>query len=465
MDLQKKETGSRLLLLLLIGAGAVLCPFMLVDALVPGLGYFLSEKYLVVPSLLFLGAAVSGRLSVTGRRVLLLAVLSALWFAAVQMHHHLNHMDISPFGLFAVVYLLAFPYAVVAQENRNNAGLKWIGRIYLAFSGLMIVFAAMLLLDAVPEALASGLKWDGARVNLLWHPNGVGCLFMLAIGFGLYFFVRSKTRLQRGILAVLMVLQFCVLSLTNSRTAILLTCALIGGTVFFWIWRGGWKRFLAGAAAAAVGMAVLFCAYNLLFDWNTRVQTDKLVQKMQAAEAAPASPEPTAPQSQTLYVDPETGEAKIIAQSGQGELLSDMKGLNGRNTIWKSAFTAMGENPAIRIWGTQYVALEISNRNPFPVGHAHNSWVQTMMLLGIPGLLMALVYTVIAVWNLWILLWRPEEALDKKIIALMVVCLLGAGVLEIYLFSGDMTTVFANFVFFLCTGYLIQWNRKDSITE
>lgn len=464
MDLQKNEAIQRkkIQLLFLMAAGAVLLPFVLIDGLVPGMGYFLAEKYLAVPCLLFAGSALSHRLSSSAKRCLLLSVIAVLWFAAVQMHHHLVHMDTSYFGIFAIGYLLAFPYATVTEEGDENTGLKWIGKIYVAFSALMIVFGGMLLLDAIPEVLRGCLTWDGVRVVLLWHPNGTGCLFMLAIGFGLYFFTRSEKKTEKWALAILMVLQFGVLSLTNSRTAILLTCAMVGGTVFFSFWKGGWKRFLAGMAAALVVMAVLFCAYSVLFDLHTEAQLNKLMRQEQMQNSDVVSDDRNA---QKLHVDEETGEVSVSGQSGQGDLLSDMKNLNSRTTIWNAALTAVKDNPSIQIWGTQYVSAEIFSRAGFWVGHAHNSWIQILMLLGIPGFLAAVAYTLVAVWNVWILIWRPQENIGKKVVAMMVICMLAAGFLEVYLFVGDMNVSFVNFLFFLCTGYLVQWNRKASETE
>ena len=106
------------------------------------------------------------------------------------------------------------------------------------------------------------------------------------------------------------------------------------------------------------------------------------------------------------------------------------------------------------------MAAELSYRNPFPVVNAHNSWIQTMMLMGIPGCLLAVVFTLVAVWNLWILMWRKQEDLRRKVVAMIVICLLLAGLLEAYLFTGEL--LFTNFVFLLCMGYLIQWNAETA---
>jgi hypothetical protein len=87
------------------------------------------------------------------------------------------------------------------------------------------------------------------------------------------------------------------------------------------------------------------------------------------------------------------------------------------------------------------------------------------MLLGTPALLFSLVYTLISVVNAVWLLFRKNMEFDKKIVALMVLCILAASVLEPYLFAGEMPTSFVNFCFFFCTGYLMQWNADASKKE
>lgn len=455
MMLRKKEIDSRktIQLLFLIAAGIVIYPSILIDGLFPGYGTYLVKGYMMIPCMLFLGSALTQRLSSLAKRCLLLSAAMVLWFVTVQANHFVTGMGNICFGTFFVAYLLAFPYAAVMEDGRKATGLNWIGGFYVAYSLVMVVLAGMLLLDAVPEALASSVIWNGARVSLISHPNGGGCIMMLGIGFSLYFLVRLKKRWEKCILAVLTVLEFLVLVLTNSRTTVFLTSALIGGTVFFLIWNGSWKRFLTGLAAALVLIVALFSLSGKLFEYHTQVQIQKVMEdeKYQNSD------------SQRIREDKETGKLIMYTkgESGtQGSLAKDMGSLNGRTYIWEAAFTALRDTPSMMIWGTENIAAEISYRNSFPVVNAHNSWIQILMLLGVPGLVLVLVYTLTAVWNAWILVWRKHTDLSQKIVAMLTVCILAAGFLEVYLFTGEL--LFTNFIFFLCAGYLLQWNADAS---
>jgi hypothetical protein len=66
----------------------------------------------------------------------------------------------------------------------------------------------------------------------------------------------------------------------------------------------------------------------------------------------------------------------------------------------------------------------------------------------------------IAVCFIWKTFWSKHCTLDQKIIALLVMCLMGAGILEPYIFFSDIFYHYTDFVFFLCLGYLVHWRSK-----
>jgi len=462
-------------LLFLLAAGSVIFVFVPIDCLSPGMGYFLAEKYLAVPCLLFFGSAMTQQLSASAKRNLLLSAIAVLWFAAAQLQHHLAQMGTGSFGVFAVVYLLAFPFAATAEQGARKIGIEWIGKIYIAASLLLVLCGVMLLLDSVPEVLSSCFYLDGGRLTIMWHPNVLACIFMIGIGFSLYFLFQTENKRTKATLAILSVILFCTMALTSSRTTILLTCALLGGTVFFLIWKGKWKSFFSGAAAAIVVIVALFLLSRSLFDMHTQVQINKLMQQItvqqttsQQSTEQPESEVRNEHQSSNnqindsvdLVIDESTGKIQLETESKQHSFWEDLWTLNSRTLIWGAAFQAVRDNPNIRRWGTEYVSLEISYRNIATVGHAHNSWIQILMYLGTPGLLVALAYTAIALFRCVPLLWRQNVELHKKVAALMVLCIMAAGFLEPYLFICDITTLFVNFMFFFLTGYLDCWCRE-----
>lgn len=475
--------GRRLMHILLLVVGLMELQLITMEGLWGYVGYYLVENYLVVPGLLFLGIALTQGLTWPAKEKLILGALASAWFVVVQVQHRMNQVDTFPFGMLFFAWLMAFPFAAVSGDEEKNTGLGMIGKLFAAASLILAAYTLLLVLDCMPAFLAPFVFWDGTRLHAMWHPNVSACIFMIGIGFCLSFWFQSKTVMGKALLGAAVAAQFLAMALTNCRTTLLMTCALIGGTLFFAILRkGGWKRLLAGFAVALVVMVGLFTLSSTVYERHAQAQTAKLTallreeeeQEAVAAAEIPAetqaaammessaAAEPEIPASQNYSVNSNTGEVTIHGVSGQGSLSNDLRTLNGRTGIWKAALTALRDQKSLLLWGTEYVGLAISVYNSFPVEHAHNSWMEVLMRLGIPGLLAALAVTWIAVRSAWVLLWNRQVDLWKKVMAMLVLCVMVAGFLEPYLFITRSYYQFIDFIFFFCTGYLDQWRRQVS---
>ena len=217
--------------LLLAAAGANVVLFITLESLFSGLAYYVTETYLIVPALLFLGYALMDRLPEFSRRRLLLAGAAIAWFVVVQIIHKLSGMDTHPLGTVFFVYLMAFPFASVT-EDKESLGLKWIGGMFLTASLVLVAYGGVLLADLVPERLRQFIFWDGARLHVFWHPNISACFFMLGIGFAAAFLVQTKRLLWKLLLLASIILQMALMAMTNCRTTLLLTGAMLGAILF-----------------------------------------------------------------------------------------------------------------------------------------------------------------------------------------------------------------------------------------
>lgn len=465
-------------LLFLLAAGILEYLFITMESLFSYIGYYLTEDYIIVPCLLFVGVALTRNLTRSAKRDLCLSSAMVIWFVIVQIQHKISWMEPHPMGTVFFVYLMAFPFASVTEDGSKHAGLKMIGRIFVAASLVLVLYTVLLLLDCVPSVLAPYVYWDGARLHALWHPNIDACIFMIGIGLCMAFAFQAPTRGKKLLLVAAAVAQFMAMALTNCRTSLLMTSAFVGGVAFFAINKGGWKRFAAGLAVALVVMGSLFAISGTLYDLHTEHQIAKLIaqreEKVQEASKETSAPvqETTAATEKTavsteettqkLKENKQTGEITISGENGQGTLSNDLRTLNGRTGIWKSALTAIRDNKSLLLWGTEYVGITISSYNRFDVVHAHNSWMEVLMRLGLFGLLGALVFTWIAVSSAAVLLWRRDVEMWKKIIAMLVLCIMVAGFLEPYLFITNVYYHFIDFMFLFCTGYLAQWREQLS---
>lgn len=423
------------------------------------------EDYMLIPSFLFLGAAFSKKQSPAAVRKLLLGLAMVVWFLLASRKHNYWGLDTRPAWLLSV-YLMAFPFAALTGDGEKKRGLNLIAGIFLTAAFLLIIYAVLLTLDCLPEGLQEFVYWDGARLRDMWHPNIGACIFMIGIAFCLVFATGTKKTWIKLLLIPFAAILFLASGITNSRTSILMTCALIGSFVFFCIFRNnGWKRFLLGAAAALAVMAALFLLAGKAYDWNNDRLIARYTAQLQAMEeAAPDSTEEEASPTETVETPPvivneKTGEVQLQVTNGQGSLAGDFRTLNNRTYIWRGSLWLMRENPQFRLWGTGYTGDLVSPYNNFPVGHTHNSWMEVFVGLGLPGLVIALVYTLAAGLDALFLMFHSRTTMQQKVVCLLVICIMGAGFLEPYLFLSDKSYHFIDFLFFLCIGYMAQWRE------
>lgn len=483
MKLFQKEglSGKNIPLLLLLAAGIMEFLMITLERRFSSVAYYLTETYLIVPCLLFLGCILRDEMTTFARRRFLLSLAAVAWFVAVQIQHRLSGMENHPMVTVFFVYLMAFPFAS-STEDRNDTGIRWIGMLLVSASLVLAGYSLLLVLDWVPEGMQEVLYWDGARLHALWHPNISACYFMIGIGFCAAFCARVEKSWGKAALLAAVAVQFLAMSLTNCRTMLLMTGALFGGIAFFRIFRGGWKRLIPGLLAAAVLFAGSFKLSDGVFRWNN----DRLVAALHSAQEETAVHSPVQEASAVeavLTEDPATGQNVMTAEDAfvetvpavddtgvisgdnpQGTLANDLRTLNGRTIIWRSALKAVRDNRTLALWGTEYSGTVVSVYNPFEVVHGHNSWMEALLRLGIPGLLLSLAFTVVSLRSAVGLLLSRNTDMWKKTIAMTTLCVMVAGFLEPYLFITNVYYHIPDFVFFFCTGYLDFWHKQNRKT-
>ena len=448
MKLLRKEGTSEknIPLLLMVAVGVLEFLFITLERQFSGIGYYLAETYVIVPCLLFLGYVLQKKQESFARRRLILATAAVAWFVIVQCIHKLSGMENHPIATVFMVYLMAFPFAALSADH-DHAGLLWIGGIFVAASLVLVIYSGLLLLDLVPGTMTGYLFWDGSRLNALWHPNIAASYFMMGIGFCAAFCALVRKNWAKATLIVLILIQLMAMALTNCRTTLLMTGAMLGGTLFFLIIRkGGWKRFVLGLMVAGLVLVGSFQVAGKIFRWNN----DRLLASFNVSqEAEPAAKE--------VVIQETTGV--LTGNNGQKGLAEDMRTLNGRTLIWKAALSAIRDNKRLALFGTEYAGTVISAYNFFPVVHSHNSWMETQLRMGVPGFAMALVFTLLSAWSAAKLLLSSATELWKKIVAMFAMCVMVSGFLEPYLFISNVYYHVTDFMFFFLTGYLDFWSN------
>ena len=273
----------------------------------------------------------------------------------------------------------------------------------------------------------------------------------------------ARKPLAKAALILAILLQLMAMALTNCRTTLLLTGALLGGTLFFLIFKSGWKRFVLGLVVATLMLVCTFKVSGMLYQWNN----DRLLASFQAVQEEPvlfqevkevslASEIPAdSEESEDLIIMEDTGI--IVGDNQQKSLMNDLRSLNGRTQIWEATLKAVRNDRSLKLWGTEYSGTIISIYHWFDVDHAHNSWLETLMRMGIPGLVIALVFTALSAWSGAKLLLSQSTPLWQKIAAMLTLCIMATGFLEPYLFITNVYYHVTDFAFFFLTGYLDYW--------
>lgn len=407
-----------------------------------GYSFYFLEHYAMIPAMLFWGVLLTRKHSTDTLRHLALGIGFSAWFVISQILQYAAGLSVRSPGVFFLVYLMAFPFASAARDTGKQTGLKMAGFAYICGALVLAFLTGLLSLDLLPGFLKPHVYWDGARLRAMWHPNVCGCVCMIAMAFCLYFFSESRRKLHKGLWAAVAAGMFLLITLTNSRTAILLSCCLLAGYLFFRIWNGSWKRFFLGAAAAAAVLVLVFLLSRGIFSLHNDYLTRQIIEN-QNSETFTGS----------LVIDEASGEVTLQAEAAQESLLKDAATLNSRTNIWKAAVKAAGSSKAVLLRGTDNSTVLVGQFYSIPI-YSHNSYLEALLTMGIPGMLFALVFTLLALWRIgWVLL-SPNTSMALKTIALLMIALMGAGMLEAYLFQGNMNFLYTEFAFSLCLGYL-----------
>lgn len=472
------------------------------------------ENLLIIPCVLVLGAMLERRSYPRCKGSLLLANIMVAWFLFLQIKRSVERDTLYNIGLFLSIYLFAYPFASLLQDSEQKA-LKIFAGAYLAAATVLAANGMLLVFDCLPSILSERVFWDGARLEVFWHPNIAACFFMIGIGFCTTFLSQAKSRWSKLGLCMLLVLIVGALALTSCRTATILTGGFLGALVFFKMIHHRKKWFLPAVLAAVVLIVGFYIGTRYLYQANNTLLIEKYVQQYSeqlapestdhvttesddsetievetetVPEAAAEEPELEAAvtadvsyeeelieeeyseedfaadegEQLPVTVDPETGEIVLVTESSQKSIEEDFGTLNSRTYIWSAARFAIRESRSIQFWGIGNPGEYVTYYCFFPVAHTHNSWVECLVGMGVVGFLIAVMFTLITLWNILIILVKHHQDPWKRNVAILTMCILVASVLEPYLFYTTTPYHSVNFLFFLCSGYMAHWQQADN---
>lgn len=452
MQLSKDRIGSRLSRITPVQFYLIVAAFFVFLGIAFGpYGSYAFEEMMIIPCVLFLGAVLP-QSSSAARKTLRLPALMLVWFAFLMIKRKLEYLETYPFSPYFCAYLFAFPLASLLQDGEKKMGLKLFFLAFAAASVSHAVTAGLLLLDCVPASLQEyHVFWDGSRLTAFWHPNMTACFLMFGIAGYLAFLHSAKTKWAKlALLGVILVL-LATMALTNCRTVIILTGGILGGSAFYAILKGRWKLAPIALVAACVILVLVYKGCGKLYEIHTEALTEKQIAEYLEQEGL------------TLEdLEAMSEDFALETTSAQGSLMEDLSSLNSRTVIWQSSFLALNANRAHYLFGVENPGKHMSYFCYFSQTHTHNSWVETLLGLGVPGFALAMVFTLITLWNGIVILLKYPLDIWKRTTAMVTLCMLVASFMEPYLFLPPLDYYLYNFLFLLCTGYLVHWQKEDN---
>lgn len=414
-------------------------------------GSYAFEEVMIIPCVLFLSRVFPRPFSSGTKKVLGLSLLMLGWFLFLQIKRRLEYLQVYPFAPYFCAYLFAFPLASLMGDGEKKTGLKLFFTAFIAASFCHVVTTVFLLLDWIPASLSEyHVFWDGTRLNSFWHPNMIACLLMFGIAACLVFLHSAKNKWAKLAWLAAILLILATMALTNCRTIIILTGGILGGSAFYAILKGRWKLAPVALVVAFVVLMLVYLGCGTLYYFHSNViYNEQLTEYLEETGISPDDAEAVT-------------DFEVETTSGQNSLVEDLSSLNSRTIIWWASFQALNANRSHYIFGVDYPGQHMSYFCPFFQSHTHNSWVETLLGLGVPGFVLAMVFTWLALWNGIVILLKYPLDVWKRTTAMVTLCMLVASFLEPYLFLPPLDYYIFNFIFLLCLGYLVHWQAEDN---
>lgn len=429
----KTDSGKMLQLACLAVLGLIQAITMIYGDLVGEACAVFLVMIIHVAGALFLGVSIAHSQNRAAKKLLWMGLGFCLWIVFLQIGDFFQGMLLSDYvprfqhHTFLCEYLVLLPAAALLDEKDGYAGLKVFGMCFLTgILGYMLLTAA-LMWGSVPQSLAGAMYWRGSRLSNAWHSNVLAGILLAGLGITLSFAFSFRRLYEKILWGIFSAAEFYMIILTNARAVTIMTSCILGGIVFCLIYRGTPRSLLLGLAAAVLTIGVVFGCTVAVY----KIHTENFTVEMAAAEGS-------------------------MVNGGQGSVLQDMKSFNNRDKIWGAVLHAVRDHRSVFLFGTANIS-ELLSQYFYPLEHAHNSWLQILVGLGIVGFGFALYLTWLTMKNAFLLIFTKKASIAQKIVSLTAVALLGAEFFEVYIFYTAYPTNMIQAAFMLCAGYTIYW--------
>ncbi len=376
-------------------------------------------------------------------------------------------------GMFACLYsfAVAFRFDYQTRQRVLNTFIVVFATIIsiTSFLGIMAAITRETVEIKILEFTLQAGTIKGGRLHIAdSHPNIGSCWAMICMFLLIErCFLINKKKWLKVLLALGIFVNYVAIALTNCRTIYLQVSVCLA--LFIYILITDRKRIMLRKqrflVLLACGIIIVPLAYNS-FDWSikavSRISDAVYTESVEIAE-------------ETSVVSPKTGLMTLGYNNINASVQTgDVRPVFGNNStltirirIWESALGTIKTNPSVLLFGESKAEFtDISNKLiEYPVKHYHNMFLNVLMLTGLPGLLIVLVFLYCLIKKIVLVVSSDTDTVTtaEKVLALPLIGLIGFGAtFEVLLFT---ETDIRAFTFFFVAGVLLADCRDLRIGE
>lgn len=310
--------------------------------------------------------------------------------------------------------------------------------IRMIFSGITFVPFTDKMIELVEEPQETGVL----RALYLFsiHRNTSASWFMIGFFMLLQQFLLSRKPLWRFALAFGMAGMYVAMALQKCRTVFLATafCVMVVACVLTFQKMKG-SIIVKAIASASVGVCLGVLVLKG-FSWCTLLVNEMVPVYRRFLCVLPASPvHMSAPTADMIWMS-----ANQLAENNelfldQRDFSHDFSTMTLRVSYWKAVWQSICKYPDILLWGQAKVGIiprmQECSGLPWLHSHSHNTFTETLMLCGIPGLLLELCFLLQFAFNvIKALFYRRSKFTQMN--AVIVIALVITGLMEPLFDSG-----------------------------
>ncbi len=402
----------------------------------------------------------------------IVSICLALWFwvsCVLNGDYYLTYNLHFIVGV-TLTFGLGFPLFFTLEASEKG---RWFDAVSGFYVGAMVILAGLgvyvvLTASSIGTPLSeNAIKVTKGRLSVFgMHPNEIAS----AMSLGLFLAIRLILKTKHIAWKLVYGLGGCILCLaiafTVSRTSILISAAGVSVAVFLWCMaRLAKRKLLVRVAVSGTAMAAVLILLSGMMLGNIFSLPQKLpgivaglaeeAQETPATALAPApTAAPTAEQTAAPTADP-TEAPKKKAQIAVRDIMDDLGTFSARTEIWQAGLQYIKDRPITLLIGSAdsdvaRVPNRYLGRNVY---HMHNTWMEMLLLTGVPGSLMYLFLILSVLWAGFRLLRAKGQAVHMQYLAIVPVFPLINGLMEIYpCVSGNVVDI----MFFIVCGALIS---------